>query len=140
MTRHSGPKQPLRLTLALFVLLALGACALTPRFANLEARVSADEPFDLPRNAELNVTLREGSASGGVIAEGNYTRLGRGPIPIVLRYDSNAITAAGDYVLRAEIRVDGRLLYASPEPVAVLGDDTAAGTVEVPVESVASLP
>ncbi|WP_168380905.1 YbaY family lipoprotein [Modicisalibacter radicis] len=138
MTRHPGLQQPLRLALALFVLLALGACALTPRFANLEARVSADESFDLPRNAELNVTLREGSASGGVIAEGNYTRLGAGPIPIVLRYDANAVTAGRDYVLRAEIRADGRLLYASPEPVVVLADDTAAGPVEVTVEPAAA--
>jgi len=141
MTRHPGLQQPLRLALALLVLLALGGCALSPRFANLEARISADAPFELPRNAELNLTLREGSASGGVIAEGNYTRLSRGPIPVVLRYDANAVTAGRDYLLRAEIRADGRLLYASPEPVAVLTDDTAAGSVKVPVEPVdASLP
>ncbi len=143
MTRPTGLPQSPRLALALLALLAaLGGCALTPRFANLEARISADAPLDLPRNAELAVTLREGSASGGVIAEGNYTRLGRGPIPVVLRYDANAVTAGRDYLLRAEIRAEGRLLYASPEPVAVLTDDAAAGSgkvpVEVPVEPVAT--
>ncbi|GAA5171981.1 MULTISPECIES: YbaY family lipoprotein [Halomonadaceae] len=138
MTRHPGLPRPLRLALALLVLLALGGCALTPRLANLEARVVADAPLELPRNAELSVTLREGSASGGVIATGNYTRLGRGPIPVILRYDANAVGAGGDYRLRAEIRADGRLLYASPEPVAVLTGNAATGPVEVPVEPVAA--
>lgn len=138
MTRHPGLVKPLRLALALLVLLTLGACALTPRFANLEARIIADAPLELPRNAELKVTLRSASASGGVIAEGNYTRLSGGPIPVVLRYDANAVTAGHDYLLRAEIRADGRLLYATLEPVAVLTDDTAAGPAKIPVEPVAA--
>lgn len=132
MTRHPGLPRPLRLALALFALLILGACALTPRFANLEARITADAPLELPRNAELDVTFREGSINGGVIAEATYTRLGNGPIPVVLRYDTNAVTADHDYLLSAAIHADGRLLYASPKPVAAFTD----APVEVPVKAV----
>ncbi|MBZ9559222.1 MULTISPECIES: YbaY family lipoprotein [unclassified Modicisalibacter] len=123
---------------AAILLLALGACALTPDFANLEARIVSDKPLELPRNAELTVTLRDADANSATVAEATYTRLGSGPIPVVLRYDDNAIEGGRRYVLTAAIRTDGRLLYTSPKPVPVLtGDAASQGRVEVPVTPVA---
>ncbi|WP_163648206.1 YbaY family lipoprotein [Modicisalibacter sp. 'Wilcox'] len=135
MPRSSGSLSRLLATGA--VLLALTACALTPRFANLEARIVSDQPLALPRNAELTVTLREAGAKAATVAEATYTRLGGGPIPVVLRYDDNAIEGGRRYVLSAAIRADGRLLYTSPKPVPVLtGDAASPGRIEVPVAPV----
>jgi len=135
MPRSSGSLSRLLATGA--VLLALTACALTPRFANLEARIVSDRPLALPRNAELTVTLRTTDAKAGTVAEATYTRLGSGPIPVVLRYDDNAIEGGQRYVLSAAIRADGRLLYTSPRPVPVLtGEAATPGPVEVPVKPV----
>lgn len=132
LTRSFGP-----LFIAGILLLALAACALTPNFANLEARIVSDQPLALPRNAELTVTLRDADAKSATVAEATYTRLGSGPIPVVLRYDDNAIEGGRRYVLTAAIRTDGRLIYTSPKPVPVLtGDSATPGRVEVPVKPV----
>lgn len=137
-SRYALPVRPALFTVALLAALSLSACMTGPRFANLEAQVVPDEPLDLPPNAQLSVRLEDMSSSGAsLIAEANYIRLGRGPIPVMLRYDAKAIDEDDSYVLRADIRADGKLVYTSPEPVPVLTGDAPMTDVSVPVERIA---
>lgn len=130
---------PVRVFPALAVLgLASGltACVTGPRFANLDAQVMADAPLTLPPDAELNVRLEEAGSQNDLIAESRYISLGRGPIPVMLRYDAKAIDEDDEYVLRAEILADDRLLYTTPEPVSVLTGGAPESNVTLPVERV----
>ncbi|MCG7601564.1 YbaY family lipoprotein [Halomonas sp. McH1-25] len=131
------PNVAISLTLAFALMAGLGACASGPNFANLEARVVSDEPLDLPPDAELSVRLTDMSQTGAnLIAEASYVRLGNGPIPVMLRYDAEAIDEGDTYVLRADIRTDDRLLYTTTDPVPVLTGDAPDNDVTLAVERV----
>ncbi|WP_189471187.1 YbaY family lipoprotein [Litchfieldella qijiaojingensis] len=118
----------------LAMLVLLGACASGPRFATLDARVVPTTPLELPADAELRVTLEDVSQAT-VIAESIYTRLDAGPYDVALRYDANAIDDDHAYVLRAQVRADGRSTHVSPEPVPVLTGDVPPGVIEIPLET-----
>ena len=134
MTRKT--RRTLRLSFVTGCLLALGACVTGPRFANLDALVVPTEPLDLPPNAELTVRLEDVTRGSDVIAESTYTRLGRGPIPVMLRYDAKAIDDDRLYVLRADIRADKTLTHRNAEAVPVLTGKAPRDDVRVPIERV----
>lgn len=135
LRRHSFRRLAPAMLLAL-VLAGLSACANGPRFASLGATVVPAAPLDLPPDAELIVRLEDVTRPGAnVVAEGTYTRLGRGPIPVMLRYDANAIDDEHAYALRAEIRVDGKLTHTNADEVAVLTGDAPDNHVSVPIEA-----
>lgn len=125
------------IVLLILALLILSGCMTGPRFANLDARVVPAEPLELAPNAELTVRLVDVTRSDAdVLAESTYTRLGRGPIPVMLRYDAKAIDQGRAYALRAEIRVDKQLTHANREEVPVLTGNAPSDDVDVPVERV----
>ncbi|TDX27583.1 putative lipoprotein [Modicisalibacter xianhensis] len=126
-----------RLTLAVVLAAIFSACASGPRLATLEAQVIPDSRLALPPDAELSVQLENASQVGAnLVAEANFVRLGDGPIPVMLRYDAEAIDQDDIYVLRADIRSDGRLLYTTPEPVPVLTGDAPDSNVSIAIERV----
>lgn len=127
------------LALLVLMLIGLGACASGPRLATLSAEVVPTEPLALPPEAELIVRLVEvapAANEAGVIAESTYTRLGRGPIPVVLRYAAGAIEPGHAYALSARIRSNGETTHASTSRVAVLTGDVPSDDVIVPIEAV----
>ncbi|MGC3873671.1 YbaY family lipoprotein [Halomonas sp. GXIMD04776] len=126
----------LRLSFMTACLLALSACVTGPRFANLDAVIVPTEPLDLPSNAELTVRLEDVSRGSDVIAVSTYTRLGRGPIPVMLRYDAKAIDEDRPYVLRADIRSNKTLTHRNVEEVPVLTGEAPRNDVRVPIESI----
>lgn len=125
------------LTLAVVLAVSLSACASGPRLATLEAQVISDSRLALPPDAELSVQLENASQVGAnLVAEANYVRLGDGPIPVMLRYDAEAIDQGDIYVLRADIRSGGRLLYTTPDAVPVLTGDAPDSNVSIAIERV----
>ncbi|SFI08532.1 YbaY family lipoprotein [Modicisalibacter xianhensis] len=125
------------LTLAVVLAVILSACASGPRLATLDAQVVSDSLLTLPPDAELSVQLENASQVGAnLVAEANYVRLGDGPIPVILRYDAEAIDQGNIYLLRADIRSGGRLLYTTPEPVPVLTGDAPDSDISIAIERV----
>ncbi|SDM16390.1 putative lipoprotein [Modicisalibacter muralis] len=137
--RHHSRSRFLAFALLALVSIGLSACMSGPRLVSLDATVVPAEPLDLPPGAQLTVRLEDVSradAGAEIIAESTYTRLGQGPIPVVLRYTAGAIDAGHRYALRAQIRVAGELTHASNRHVAVLIGDAPDDGVVIPIEGV----
>ena len=137
--RHHPLRRYSLLVVLLLMLLGLSACMSGPRLASLNAEVVPAEPLDLPPDAQLTVHLEDVSradAGADVIAESTYTRLGRGPVPVVLRYTTDAIDPERSYALRAQISVDGEPTHTSTSQVAVLTGDAPSNDVVIPIEDV----
>ncbi|GHC38253.1 YbaY family lipoprotein [Aidingimonas halophila] len=114
------------LLLSCWLMISLAACAGGPRFETLDVRVDSEEPIDTDDDAELRINLIDDTENERrVIAENRMERLGDPPYTATLRYDASAIDSDSRYVLRAELRQDGRLTHAEDEPVPVWdgGDD-----------------
>ncbi|MHB0775199.1 YbaY family lipoprotein [Halomonas sp. WWR20] len=137
MLRHYPRWHPGHFLLWLVIVMTLSGCMTGPRFANLEAVVVTPEPLALPPNAELSVRLEEQTRGGKeLIAEGRYTRLRQGPIPVLLRYDRNAVDSGRRYGLEAEIRHAGQRLYTTDKPVPAFTGEASQGAIRIPVERV----
>ncbi|QJQ96007.1 MULTISPECIES: YbaY family lipoprotein [Halomonadaceae] len=123
-------------TLAGVLLLALSACAGRPELEELHARVVPSAPLEIGSDAELRVSL-EGPTNGQrqTIAESRYSRIGSGPIEVVLRYDVRALASSSEYLLRAELRDEGRITHVNREPVTLTGAQATSSRIfEIPLE------
>lgn len=137
--RHHSLRRFSLIAVLLMLAAGLSGCMSGPRLASLNATVVPAAPLDLPPDSQLTVRLEDVSradAGADVIAESTYTRLGQGPIPVVLRYTTNAIDPERSYALRAQISVDGELTHTSTSQVAVLTGDAPGDGVVIPIEGV----
>ncbi|WP_157956802.1 YbaY family lipoprotein [Salinicola aestuarinus] len=124
--------RPVRTSTAAGLALLIAGCASGPQFETLSARVVSESPAPLAPDATLEVQL-ENASTGDVLASSRVEHLGAFPLPVTLRYAPQSIRSDDLYQLDAQIRRDGRIVYLSPEPLAVFGAD-APETLDIRVE------
>jgi len=92
--------------------------------ASLSGTIAYRERIALPPDAAIEVKLQDVSASNGMantIAESVFSPGGKQvPIPFQLSYNPADINPAHKYQLQANIRVNGKLMFASSLPYPVL--------------------
>jgi uncharacterized lipoprotein YbaY len=112
---------------------------LDPRHQGITGTVAYRERSALPRDAVLNVELREvlpySTARPIVLTRQSYTAA-RSPISFSLDYDPTQIDPRRNYVLYASITSGGQQLYTLNQNVPVLGNN-ASQNVQLLVESTA---
>lgn len=100
------------------------AAAVPAAAADLRGEATLSQPFPLPPDAVLDVQLIEMGAAGQdatVLRGRSRTPIsGRSPLPFTVPYLDAAVRPGGRYVLRATIHQADRLLFRTPEAVAVL--------------------
>ncbi|RIL08099.1 MAG: hypothetical protein DCC71_00445 [Proteobacteria bacterium] len=119
--------RPVALAAALSLALALAGCASSSRAprdaAHLTGTLVYREPIALPPSARVEiqlVELRDDGEQEPLVAERLMDQPGPPPIAFSLPYDPRSIDASRTYALRARIRADGELWFASPFDVRVL--------------------
>lgn len=107
--------------------------------AAITGTVTYRERIELPPNAVVDVQLQDVSkadAPATVIAQQTITPTTQVPIPFELTYDPNAIEPNGRYAIRAAIKVDDQLMFATTSAYPVLTNGAPTTGVEVVVERV----
>lgn len=108
--------------------LASSACDESPiqpsHSATVSGTVSYRERVALSENALVDVSLADVSrqdAPAMVVAQTSFAAGGRQvPLPFVISYDPTRIEASRSYALRATIRSEGQLLFATDTVVRVV--------------------
>lgn len=110
---------------------------LDPRHQAISGTVAYRDRAALPRDAVLNVELREvlsyGNSRPITLTRQSYTAA-RQPIQFELDYDPTQIDARRNYVLHANITSGGRQIYSMRQDVPVLGNNPSQN-VQLLVES-----
>ncbi len=112
---------------------------LDPRHQGITGTVSYRDRSSLPRDAILNVELREVLSYNSrpvTLTRQSYTA-GRPPIQFELDYDPTQIDSRRNYVLHADITSGGRQIYTMRQDAPVLGSNPSQN-VQLLVESTTS--
>jgi uncharacterized lipoprotein YbaY len=113
---------------------------LDPRHQAITGMVTYRDRSGLPRDAVLNVELREvlsySTARPIVLTRQSYTAA-RQPVSFSLDYDPTQIDARRNYVLHANITAGGRQIYAMRQDQPILGNNSSQN-VQLLVESTGS--
>lgn len=113
---------------------------LDPRHQGITGTVAYRDRSALPRNAVLNVELREilsyGNSRPITLTRQQYTAA-RQPISFSLDYDPTQIDSRRTYVLHANITSGGRQIYSMRQDAPVLGNNQSQN-VQLLVESTAT--
>lgn len=118
------------------VFLLLAACAWRPNFAILNARVIPDAPLNVSDSAELRIALEsltDDGERGELIAESRYPRVDDGIMLVALQFDARALDTDGDYVVIAQVRDAGRVIYTNREQVPVKAAGIATTRFDIPL-------
>ncbi len=112
---------------------------LDPRHQGITGTVSYRDRPNLPRDAILNVELREVLSYNSrpvTLTRQSYTA-GRPPIQFELDYDPTQIDSRRNYVLHADVTSGGRQIYSMRQDTPVLGSNPSQN-VQLLVESTSS--
>ncbi len=112
---------------------------LDPRHQGITGTVATRDNRGLPRDAVLNVELREilpFNSRPITLTRQSYTA-SRQPIAFELDYDPTQIDARRNYVLDATITAGGRQIYAMRQETPILGNNSSQN-VQLLVESTAT--
>ena len=135
----------MRASLVLSLLLLLSACASVPSSepsATLEGTVTYLPRIALPPEATVTVRLEDVSradAPAPTLADTQFQTSGaQVPLPYRLTYDLADINPRHQYVVRAEIRRNGELLWTTDTHIPVLTHGAPSDGVEIRLVQVAS--
>ncbi len=114
---------------------------LDPRHQGITGTVAYRDRTALPRDAVLNVELREvlsyGNSRPITLTRQSYTAA-RQPISFSLDYDPTQIDSRRNYVLHANITSGGRQIYSMRQDTPILGSNGQSQNVQLLVESTAT--
>jgi putative lipoprotein len=102
--------------IAAFVLLAAGTASADAAETRVDGTASYDEPVLLPRHAVFEAVLEDVSRADAPAVELGRVEIidpGTPPYNFSIGFDREAIDSRRIYAVRAAIRIDGRLAFAS---------------------------
>ncbi len=127
MTHSLSPFWPLRHLLWLACAAVVAGCAAgaPAPSANVSGTATYRERIALPPNAVFEATLEDVSRADApaVVLGRTGIESARVPVEFTIAYDPARIDARHRYVVRAGIRVDGRLMFTTDAAYPVLGID-----------------
>ena len=118
-------------TFYILLVVSMAGCASSSPESSVTGSLTYLERIAIPENAEISVQLQDVSradAPAMIIGEEKFASDGKQvPFPFAVKYNPDQIMENHSYVVRGEIRVDGKLMFTTTEayPVITRGNPTS---------------